>query len=69
VGPTYEAKRARARGLDWALWAKIGFSFSREFLNAFIFIFSMDFKSSLNQIQIQTISNMCIKQKNNLGSA
>jgi hypothetical protein len=32
------------------------------------FIFSMDFKLNSNPIQIQTNSNMCIKQKNNLGS-
>jgi hypothetical protein len=53
-------------GLDWACWAEMGFSFSREFLNTFLFIFSMDLNSNSNQIQIQTISNMCIKQKNNL---
>jgi hypothetical protein len=36
---------------------------------AFLFIFSRVFKSNSNQMQIQTISNMCIKQKNKLGSA
>jgi hypothetical protein len=50
-------------------WAKIGFPFSLEFLKAFLFIFLYGIKSNSNQIQIQTFSNMCIKQKNNLGSA
>jgi hypothetical protein len=53
VGSAYQATRARARGLaglDWAEWAKIGFSFSLEFLMPFIFIFSMGFKSNSNQI-------------------
>jgi hypothetical protein len=54
--------------LGWAEWAEIAFSFSRDFPNAFLFIFSMDFKSNSNPIQIQPNSNMCIKQKNNLGS-
>jgi hypothetical protein len=69
IGGTHLLGVAGARGLaglDQAKWDEISFSFSRDFQNAFIFIFSMDLKSNSNQIQIQTISNMCIKQKNNL---
>jgi hypothetical protein len=40
-------------GLSWAGWAELGFSFSLEFVMPFLFIFSMDFKSNSNQIQIQ----------------
>jgi hypothetical protein len=64
-------RRGHTRGLarlGWASWAEFRFSFSPEFLKAFLFIFSMDFKSNSNPNQIQTISHMCIKQKNNLGS-
>jgi hypothetical protein len=49
----------RRSGHAWPSWAGLGligrnwFYFSREFLNAFVFIFSMDFKSNSNQIQIQ----------------
>jgi hypothetical protein len=57
-----------AAWLGWASWAEFRFSFSPEFLKAFLFIFSMDLKSNSNPNQIQTISHMCIKQKNNLGS-
>jgi hypothetical protein len=59
---------AREAGLRWACWAKLRFSIFLEFPVAFLFIFSRVSKSNSNQIQIQTISNMCIKQKNNLGS-
>jgi hypothetical protein len=57
-------RSGHARGLAGLGWSGVGqilFSFSKEFLNAFLFIFSMDLKSNSNQIQIQTISNMCIK--------
>jgi hypothetical protein len=70
-GGIYLSGNAGARGLaglDWACWVETGLSFSREFRIAFLFIFTMDFKSNSNQIQIQTIPNMCIKQKDNLGS-
>jgi hypothetical protein len=51
-------------GTTWLGWTRLNgskyiFSFSKKFLNAFLFILSMDFKSNSN-------SNMCIKQKNNL---
>jgi hypothetical protein len=44
---------ARARGLagpSWADWAEKAFSFSREFLIAFLFIFSRVFYSNSNQV-------------------
>jgi hypothetical protein len=49
--------RSRSARTSWLGWTGLNgpksvFSFSREFLNAFIFIFSMDFKSHSNQIQI-----------------
>jgi hypothetical protein len=71
TGGTHLAGDAGAAWLGWIgpNWAKIGFSFSRDFLNVSLFIFPMDFKLNSNQIQIQTISSMCIKQKDNLGSA
>jgi hypothetical protein len=56
--------RGRARGLggpSWAGWAELAFSFFLEFLMAFLFI-SLGFSNQI-QMQIQTISNMCIKQK------
>jgi hypothetical protein len=61
-------RSGRSHGLPGqgrAAWAEISFSFSPNFEMLF-FIFSL---GNSNQIQIQTISNMCIKQKNNLGSA
>jgi hypothetical protein len=54
-------------GLDWADWAESGFSFFRDFLNAFLFIFSSELNSNSNPNS--NTSNMCIKSKNNLGSA
>jgi hypothetical protein len=41
--------RARA-GHSGLIWAEIGFPFSREFLNAFLFIFSRVFNSNSNQV-------------------
>jgi hypothetical protein len=44
---------ARACGLatpSWANWAEKSFSFSREFLIAFLFIFSRVFNSKSNQV-------------------
>src|SRR5690242_2129119 len=43
---------AGARGLagsSWGGWAELGFSFSRDFLNSFLFIFSRVFNSNSNQ--------------------
>jgi hypothetical protein len=40
---------ARA-GLSGTAWAKIGFPFSRDFLIAFLFIFSRVFNSYSNQV-------------------
>jgi energy-converting hydrogenase Eha subunit G len=69
VPPFRQSGRARGlAGLGWAEWAECGFSIFWNFPKAFLFIFSMDFKSNSNPIQIQTNSNMFIKQKNNLGS-
>jgi hypothetical protein len=41
--------RERA-GLSGPVWAEIGFPFSRDFLIAFLFIFSRVFNSNLNQV-------------------
>jgi hypothetical protein len=41
--------RAQA-GLSGPTWAKIGFPFSRDFLIAFLFIFSRVFNSNSNQV-------------------
>jgi hypothetical protein len=62
-GPTGPTGRNRGS------WASLVFSFISEFLIPFPFIFSSEFNSNSNLIQIQTISNMCINQKDNLGSA
>jgi hypothetical protein len=61
--------RAGLTGLSWAEWAKFGFSFSPIFLMPFIFIFSSELNSNSNTNSNSNISNMCIKSKNNLGSA
>jgi hypothetical protein len=47
IGGSHLLGDAGARGLaglDWAYWAEMGFYFFLEFLMAFLFIFSMDFK-------------------------
>jgi hypothetical protein len=49
VGFTSQATQARAWP-GWADWAEKFFSFSREFLIAFIFIFSRVFNSNPNQV-------------------
>jgi hypothetical protein len=71
-GPTVSEGRTRARGRlagpIWASWAEMVFSFSKEFLMPFLFIFSRDSNQIQTPNQIQIISNMCVKQKNNLGS-
>jgi hypothetical protein len=41
---------AGARGLAGPSWAKKSFSFSREFLIAFLFIFSRVFNTNSNQV-------------------
>jgi hypothetical protein len=53
AGPACQAERARGRartGLSGLPWAEFGFPFSREFLIAFIFIFSRVFNSNSNQV-------------------
>jgi hypothetical protein len=62
------ARTRGSNGPSWAGWTEIRFSIFLEFLIAFLFYFLWVFKSISNQMQIQTISNMCIKQMNNLGS-
>jgi hypothetical protein len=65
TGGSHLSGGAGARGLagsNWAERAEISFSIFLEFPNTFLFIFSMEFNSNSNN------SNMCIKQKNNLGS-
>jgi hypothetical protein len=43
--------RARAGAeLSGSVWAEIGFPFSRDFLIAFLFIFSRVFNSNTNQV-------------------
>jgi hypothetical protein len=73
-GPPFRGRAdARPRQRARLRWAELGWlgqiGFFLEFLMAFLFIFYRVSKSNSNQMQIQTISNMCIKQKNNLGSA
>jgi hypothetical protein len=71
VEPTCLAAQARARPhwLDWAGWLKVDFPFSRDFLKAFLFIFSSELNSNSNTNPNSNNSTMCIKSKNNLGSA
>jgi hypothetical protein len=48
--PPCEAAWARGlAGLSWAGWAELVFSFSREFIIAFLFIFSKVLNSNSNQ--------------------
>jgi hypothetical protein len=64
VGPTCQAEQASTRdltGLDWAD-GQIGVFLFMEFQNAFLFIFSMEFKSNSNPIQIQIIQT-CASNK------
>jgi hypothetical protein len=71
VGPTCQAEQASTRdltGLDWAEWANWGFPFygiSKCFSFYFLYGIQIKFKPNSNSNN----SNMCIKQKNNLGSA
>jgi hypothetical protein len=56
AGPVCQAprargcRRARRAGLNGPTWAEIAFPFSREFLIAFLFIFSRVFNSNSNQV-------------------
>jgi hypothetical protein len=66
-----ERARAGTRvglGPSWAGSAELGFSFSLECLIHFIFIFSSELNSNSNTNSNSNSSNMCIKQKNKLGS-
>jgi hypothetical protein len=48
--PVRHRGHARGAGLAWAKWAEMAFSISREFLIAFLFIFSRVFNSNSNQV-------------------
>jgi hypothetical protein len=68
-------RRARSRA-KWAKrtgegdgWAAFIFPFFLKFLMFFLFYFLYGFKLNSKQFQIQAVSNMCIHQKDNLGSA
>jgi hypothetical protein len=52
TGPARQTLGARARGAGpaWGKWAEMAFSISREFLIAFLFIFSSVFNSDSNQV-------------------
>jgi hypothetical protein len=52
VGPACQAPRERGRGagLNGPTWGELAFLFSREFLLAFIFIFSRVFNSNSNLV-------------------
>jgi hypothetical protein len=56
-------RRGRARGLAGLTGLKMFFSFSREFLIAFLFIFSRVFNSNSNQVS-NSNSNMYNNSKN-----
>jgi hypothetical protein len=56
-------------GQSGGSWASSVFLFISKFLILFPFIFSSELNSNSNLIQIQTISNMCINQNDNLGSS
>jgi hypothetical protein len=49
TGDTRAQARARA-GLNGPVWAEFGFPFSRDFLIAFLSIFSRVFNSNSNQV-------------------
>jgi hypothetical protein len=63
--------RAGARagaGLSGPVWAKIGFPFSRDFLIAFLFIFSRVFNSNSNQVSNSNQIKYMQQFKEHLGS-
>jgi hypothetical protein len=65
-----EVTRARARarvGLSGPTWAELGFPFSREFLIAFLFIFSRGFNSNSNQVSNSNQINHVQQFKEYLG--
>jgi hypothetical protein len=49
-GARLSGTRGARAGLSGPAWAKIGFPFSRDFLIAFLFIFSRVFNSNSNQV-------------------
>jgi hypothetical protein len=62
-----EGARAWVRTGAWlsgSTWAELGFSIFREFLIAFIFIFSRVFNSNSNQVSNSNQTNMCNNSKN-----
>jgi hypothetical protein len=61
-------ERARG-GLDGLDWAGMSFPFFSEFIIAFLFICSNELNSNSTTNSNSNNSNMCIKSKNNLGSA
>jgi hypothetical protein len=65
--PVRHRVRARAR-LSGPVWAEIGFPFSREFLIAFLFIFSRVFNSNSNQVSISNQIKYVQQFKEYLGS-
>jgi hypothetical protein len=64
--PIRQRERARPGCAELARVGRNWFFFIPKIFKSFLFIFSIDFKSNSNQI---SNSNMCIKQKNNFGSA
>jgi hypothetical protein len=50
AGGVHLSGDACSRGLAGPALAELSFSFSRDFLNAFLFIFSWVFKSNSNQV-------------------
>jgi hypothetical protein len=70
AGPAYQAPRSRGRaraGLSGPTWAELGFPFSREFLIAFLFIFSRVFNSNSNQVSNSNQINHVQQFKEYLG--
>jgi hypothetical protein len=72
-GPPVRHRGARARarvraGLSGLTWVELGFPFSRDFLIAFLFIFSRVFNSNSNHVSNST-QIKCMQQfKEYLGS-
>jgi hypothetical protein len=66
-----EGARAQAHaraGLSGPVWAEIGFPFYRDFLIAFLFIFSRIFNSSSNQVSNSNQIKYMQQFKEQLGS-
>jgi hypothetical protein len=66
-GRTGAGARGGAR-LSVPVWTEIGFPFSREFLIAFLFIFSRVFNSNSNQVSISNQIKYVQQFKEYLGS-